>query len=817
MTVSQYPYQVSSEQLKKQMEIELDVRQAGAVRYQKQLKANLKQMKGDNTSYAARIIAKYIDPVAHHLDEWLVESDQRTAGVAHLAIPFIKQCDLKVCAMLGLKTILGRLFSEEATLTSTTIMIGKAIEEELRLTKLRAEDRKAYNGVMKAAADKNRGKSRSRTANFLADRNGATWDEWSDKVRAHVGMVVLTAIQSETGMFELKTITAKKSKTNVLIPTDSTKEWVKDHVNFMQFMKPQLEPMVVPPKPWELGELDGGYLTSHVPVNPFVKTRNRRYLEELKYADMPVVVRSVTAIQNVKWQINPDTIKIIDAAMTTNLCIGGLPRKDYLDEPPKPFDIAENKEARRAWATRSRKVHEENQRIMSKKIAVQHTLSVARKYLNEPAIFCPANVDFRARVYFLCQLSIQGPDFIKSLLRFSEGKRIGEDGINWLKYHIANLFGVDKVSQEDRVKWVDDNTEELLLSVTDPFGEGVMWHDADDPYQAYVAILELKSVMEKGADHITHIPIFLDGSCSGIQHLSMAFLDEIGGREVNLLPFPTPQDIYQRVADKSNEKLRLLINDEDSGHMAKWWLEFGVNRKTCKRNCMTFAYSSKQRGFSDQILEDTLRPAELDGLELPEGLTTMGLASFLAKINYESVCETVIKAGEAMEWLSNAARKVAKQNLPIAWHTPLGFPVVQAYRNYKPIRVETNLNGKRVTMSIQEETLKIDSRKSASAIAPNFVHSLDAAHLQLVADRSTQEGIHNLAFIHDAFGTHACDMPRFYGIIRETFVELYEQPVFENFKKELEGQLPEGEELDPLPSKGNLDPLAVLDSQYCFA
>ena len=101
MTVSQYPYQVSSEQLKKQMEIELDVRQAGAVRYQKQLKANLKQMKGDNTSYAARIIAKYIDPVAHHLDEWLIDSDQRKAGVAHLAIPFIKQCDLKVCAMLG--------------------------------------------------------------------------------------------------------------------------------------------------------------------------------------------------------------------------------------------------------------------------------------------------------------------------------------------------------------------------------------------------------------------------------------------------------------------------------------------------------------------------------------------------------------------------------------------------------------------------------------------------------------------------------------------------------------------------------------------
>ena len=38
--------------------------------------------------------------------------------------------------------------------------------------------------------------------------------------------------------------------------------------------------------------------------------------------------------------------------------------------------------------------------------------------------------------------------------------------------------------------------------------------------------------------------------------------------------------------------------------LAQWWLDFGITRKHTKRNCMTFPYGSKQRGFSDQILED---------------------------------------------------------------------------------------------------------------------------------------------------------------------------------------------------------------------
>lgn len=821
MSMTEYPYDEDVELLAKQMDLELDVRNAGAARYLKQLNKMAEQGKLDNSSFAMHFMSQTIDPVAEWLENWLSEGREKKAGVNHLAAPFLKNTDLRVSAMLGLKCLYANLFGEASTLTAVTIATGKAIEEETRLTKLRAVDRKAYNGIMKAAADKNRSKSRSRTANFLANRSEdqLAWEEWSDQVKAHVGMVVLTAIQEATGMFTFETITKNKRKSNVVVPTEETRKMITQNINFMQFAKPQLEPMIVKPRPWESGSLDGGYLTSHVPSQPFVKTKNKRYLEELKYADMPSVLSAINQAHNTAWCVNHSVLQTISDAMNTNLSIAGLPRKDYLSLPPRPHDINENPEARKIWAIKARSVHEANVRIMSKKISIMHVLETAKRYKEYERIYMPANVDFRGRVYFLPQLNPQGPDYIKALLQFSEGKRIGEQGIPWLKYHIANLFGVDKVSQEERVKWVDDNTEELLRGVNTPLGDNIMWHEADEPWQAFAALKELKGVLENGPDHITRIPIALDGSCSGIQHLSMAFKDEIGGAAVNLVPQDMPADIYAEVARKSNAKLNeILINEGEGWRLAQWWLDFGVNRKTCKRNCMTFAYSSKQRGFADQILEDTLRPLEIEGLlHLPEGIKTMQLATFLAKINYESVRETVIKAGEAMEWMTQAARIVAKENLPISWHTPLGFPVIQAYRNYKPVRVETNLNGRRITMSLKEEQLTIDSAKSASAIAPNFVHSLDAAHLQLLCHRAGEENIHNLALIHDSFGTHACDTPRFYGIIRETFVELYEEPVFENFKAELERQLPEGKELPPLPDTGNLESEAVLESRYCFA
>src|SRR3546814_15024722 len=86
---------------------------------------------------------------------------------------------------------------------------------------------------------------------------------------------------------------------------------------------------------------------------------------------------------------------------------------------------------------------------------------------------------------------------------------------------------------------------------------------------------------------------------------------------------------------------------------------------------------------------------------------------------------------------------------------------------------------------------KLDARAQANCVAHNFVHSLDASHLQAVAYRSKGQGIRHLAVIHDSFGTHAANTGKLSRILRETFVEQYSGDVLGDFYQEMKDQLGE--------------------------
>ena len=99
----------------------------------------------------------------------------------------------------------------------------------------------------------------------------------------------------------------------------------------------------------------------------------------------------------------------------------------------------------------------------------------------------------------------------------------------------------------------------------------------------------------------------------------------------------------------------------------------------------------------------------------------------------------------------------------------------------------------------------------ASAVSPNVIHSLDATHIRMVALAANREGILDLAMIHDSFGCHAADAPRFFQLIREEFVSLYSGDVAKELNKGLSGGAAE------LPTMGDLDLIGVLETDYSFA
>ena len=107
---------------------------------------------------------------------------------------------------------------------------------------------------------------------------------------------------------------------------------------------------------------------------------------------------------------------------------------------------------------------------------------------------------------------------------------------------------------------------------------------------------------------------------------------------------------------------------------------------------------------------------------------------------------------------------------------------------------------------------KMDKSRQANGIAPNFVHSMDAAHLmKTIIKAKDKHDIEDFSVVHDSFGTHACDIEQLGMILRETFIEIYSEDVLGKFREEQNCELP------ALPEYGELDITEVMDSEFFFS
>lgn len=314
-----------------------------------------------------------------------------------------------------------------------------------------------------------------------------------------------------------------------------------------------------------------------------------------------------------------------------------------------------------------------------------------------------------------------------------------------------------------------------------------------------------------------------------VQHFSAILRDPIGAKEVNLAPGDKPNDIYQTVADKVNIVLRQDAQtgtgdttDEKTQQirygtktLAQGWLSFGVTRKVTKRPVMTLAYGAKQFGFRDQILEDTIISHIGEGLFTADNANQY--ARYMAKLIWKAVQTTVVKAVEGMEWLQQVARMVTKNGKVIQWTTPMGFIVQQPYMVYNIRTYKMRFLHIVKRFYDIEVTGTVDRRKQSQAIAPNFIHSMDASHLQMTVNRAAEAKITNFAMIHDSYGTTLAKAGLLFRLIRECFVEMYTtNDVLTAFERDLHPFIVGNQKLPPQPTKGTFDINQVKESLYAF-
>lgn len=829
-----------------QLQLEEEMTQKGAERYIRNVSKSVQANKEDATAYGQQIMASRLDVLAKAIDEWKSETAAGAAGLRNsVAYQKLKDVPSELLSFLTLKCILAGI-SQARLLQAVARSIGIAVEDELRFAKAREEERKKYEQLVKGAAKRSSAHYRHVYAVREADKF-QDWEKWTNTERLHVGTKLIDICLNTLKLVEVVYHTIGKGQTSnsvataeMLKPLPETLEWIEKKNGATAILRPVYEPMVVQPRDWTT-PFNGGYLSSNIKPLKLVKTRNKAYLEELKNTDMPIIYDAVNAIQRTAWQINSQVLEVMNTLWENGSELGGLPPRHGLPLPTKPADILENEEARKQYRFEASRIYMQNMQMTGHRIGLSIALDIAKRYEKFRKIYFPYQLDFRGRIYAVPHLNPQGSDFQKALLRFANGKPLGAEGWKWLAIHGANTAGYDKVSLEDRVNWVLDNEEEICAIAANPY-DNRGWCSSvgdvsiDKPWQFLAFCFEWAGYCKFGEAFVSKLPIAMDGSCSGIQHFSAMLRDEVGGTAVNLVPAALPQDVYgmvaKKVIDQAEDDLKNGTEDElkhtDEGvayvkrgtkTLAKQWIEFGITRKTTKRSVMTLAYGSKEYGFKEQLMEDIIRPAKNSG-KFPFDGDGYQAAQYMAKAIWIAVNKVLVKAGEAMRWLQSAASLAAKEDLPVRWTTPVGFPVMQAYADVESRRVKTAINGKLVYFRVNQETDKLDRRKQSSGIAPNYVHSCDAAHLMLTVVRAKQAGIRSFAMIHDSFGTTAGDVENLYRIVRESFFEMYDTvDVLGSFRDEIAQQLSEEgkEKLPELPERGTLDLSGILQSRYCFA
>ncbi|RMZ82431.1 hypothetical protein DV737_g2094, partial [Chaetothyriales sp. CBS 132003] len=573
-------------------------------------------------------------------------------------------------------------------------------------------------------------------------------------------------------------------------------------------------PMVCKPRPWT-GFTQGGYLESDHPV---MRIKNAEFLQKdyamaaAERGDLDQLFAGLDVLGATAWKINRAVFDVMAEAWNSGEAVANLPPLNkHVDLPPRPPKDAPVRE-KWEWFNKVRAIENEKGGHHSNRCFQNFQLEIAKAYLDE-TFYLPHNIDFRGRAYPLPPyLNQMGADNCRGLMLFAKGRALGEHGLRWLKIHLANVYGYDKASLDDRAQFPLDHIDDIRDSVQNPLGGKRWWLTAEDPWQCLATCHELLNALDspEPANFVSHLPIHQDGSCNGLQHYAALGGDIAGARQVNLEPGNKPADVYTGVADLV--KAEIVLDAQKGNELAKK-LVGRVTRKIVKQTVMTNVYGVTFLGAIRQVRKqvDSIFP------EFIQVRRSGTAAAYIARKIFNALGALFTGAHEIQYWLGDCANRISASISPaqlelisqrtslsdqvlapkpgrrvqrakkqketldpaafrtsVIWTTPLKLPVVQPYRINKSAKISTNLQ--QITLVEPSVADAVHKKKQLQAFPPNFIHSLDATHMILSALKADELGL-SFSAVHDSFWTHAADVNTLNTLLREAFIRMHSEDI----------------------------------------
>ena len=589
----------------------------------------------------------------------------------------------------------------------------------------------------------------------------------------------------------------------------------------------KLPPMVVPPACWS-GFWRCGYVVRRHALVRFTGM-NESARDVAACESMGKVRTGLDFLGSVSWRINQNVLNLLDEVIERKIPVPGVPPKPAPAAPPAGKHVLPT----------DRLSLLQDLRAAEKKTtewpAFIGRISVARDFRKSEQIYFPHSIDFRGRAYPIpVPFNHQGDDVARSLLVWGTSKPLGQSGWRWLRIHAANLFGKDKMTFANRVRWTDDNLKNILRVAKNPL-ECIEWINShtEDFWQSVAVCFEIANAVESGNPETfsSNLPIYQDGSCNGLQHYAALGRDAMGAKAVNVSGSEKVEDVYTVVLEIVKAQIFAHAKGATEGRVPHKYTDlteqlaarqnlarFLVNhkdtilqRKIVKQTVMTICYGVTLMGASDQIYSQL---TALPTMSISAAQQAV-MARYLARLILSSIGQVFSEAMAIRKWFDSVAKVMNKHKLSINWMSPAGVPCRQPYRKQAVTEIRTRVQKVKILKSSEKQP--ISGPKQKMGFPPNFVHSLDGAHMLRTALACKDKQI-AFAAVHDSYWTHACDVETMNETIREEFFKMYDkQPILENLRNSIITQLGEhGHNIPPLPKQGKLDLKCVLNSPYFF-
>ncbi len=774
----------------------------------------------DDIPAARRLIARVFEDVQAALKP-VVETKATGPGAALRG--WLRRIPLDTLSVLSIRVVLSHVMRDTAespaTLQRIAHALGRAIEQEAlvqdvyRTNPLYLDRTWEYLRTAGTTSQRHIQKTMRAVVHNVLD--GQAESQLSNAEYIHLGKHGLQACL-DAGLVELGRHGTGKHTSVIYRLPDAVRE-------VLTFLPPEIggaaQMMFAPPTPWTAAA-GGGYYTERMKIDFPLRRVNRRTRKQLRrvvrdnVSACPGVLACANYLQDQAYTVHRPTLELVKQVWAEGGGALGIPRREPPPEPSFPFpDTWDKENATEAelerfssWKRRMHAWHMGKRELRKAQQGLAQALRVSGGAAGR--FWFPTFIDSRGRYYYRGIMNPQGDDMCKAFLHFADKRPLGPRGLYWLQVHVANCFGEDKMRFTARASWASERKAELFAALDAP-ADSIL-AQADTPLGAFAAVWEWREAERSGnpATYECGLPIHMDATCSGLQHFSAMLRDPVGGLYVNLFDAggDLKADIYRKVAEVAKTRIQRDANNPHSKdwHLAKLWAQWEIPRSLAKGPVMTYVYGATLRGVAEGIADWM----EAEQCVVPEGVRVFDLAYYLGRVLFSAIEDTVPAAAAAMRWLRDRAKSAAGDT-PMLWLSPTGLMVEHDYRDFNERRVKIRSCG--ITdIVVREELDTTRPARMQNAVAPNFVHALDAAHLTFTAARM-EAGGHAMVAIHDSFGTHPSSVDDMHQAIREAFVELYTD--YDPLALFLRGI---GQEEVAPPPRGTLDLSRFLDSEFGF-